>query len=97
MTGRLDDLGRALDRAVGKYNQTVNGFERRVLPRARKISEYELPGMEKSFPDLPLIETGAAALVVSSDMQAPNAELVVNADAGTDAGTDAGADKGDEE
>ena len=93
MTGRLDDLGRALDRAVGKYNQTVNGFERRVLPRARKISEYELPGMEKSFPDLPLIETGAAALVVSSDMQAPNAELVVNADAGTDAG----ADKGDEE
>ncbi|MGF1543333.1 MAG: DNA recombination protein RmuC [Parvularculaceae bacterium] len=46
MSANLSGLGRALDGAVGKYNAVVGGFEARVLPRARRFAECELPGVD---------------------------------------------------
>ena len=62
MSGNIADLGKALDRAVGKYNSTVGGLERRVLPRARKFAEYELPGVDAPIEEVPMIETTPQAL-----------------------------------
>ncbi|MBI1391126.1 MAG: DNA recombination protein RmuC [Alphaproteobacteria bacterium] len=65
MSGRLADLGQAMERAVGKYNATVAGFERRVLPRARKFAEYELPGVGADIPRLKPIETTPATVAIA--------------------------------
>jgi DNA recombination protein RmuC len=46
MSRNLSGLGKALSGAVGKYNATVGGFDSRVLSRARKFAEYEIPGIE---------------------------------------------------
>lgn len=70
MAGHLTALGRALDGAVGKYNAAIGGFERRVLPRARRFSEYELPGTEEAIPELPLIDSAPGALRAQADLLA---------------------------
>lgn len=49
MSGHLSGLGKALDGALKKYNSTVGGFESRVLSRARKFAEYELPGVDNEI------------------------------------------------
>ena len=61
MTGHLGDLGKALDKAVVKYNASVRSFESRVLPRARKFAEYELPGVEAAIDEVPALEASVAA------------------------------------
>ena len=43
----LAGLGKSLEGAVKKYNELVGGIESRVMPRARKFAEYELPGVEE--------------------------------------------------
>ncbi len=58
MTGRMDDLGRAIERAAGAYNATAAGFESRVLSRARKFAEYEMPGTDEPIPTLREIDAG---------------------------------------
>ncbi len=49
MGEHLGGLGRSLDGAVKKYNDLLGGIERRVMPRARKFAEYELPGLDASL------------------------------------------------
>lgn len=49
MSRNLSGLGKALSGALGKYNATVGGFESRVLSRARKFAEYEIPGVESDI------------------------------------------------
>lgn len=62
MTGHMGDLGKALDKAVVKYNASIRSFEARVLPRARKFADYELPGIENTLEELEPLE-GAPALL----------------------------------
>ena len=62
MAGHLADLGRSLNKSVDKFNDVVGGFERRVLPRARRFAEYELPGIDAEIDELEVIETTPAAL-----------------------------------
>lgn len=62
MSGHLAGVGKALDGAVKKYNATVGGFEGRVLSRARKFAEYELPGVDAAIDPLAPVE-GAARLL----------------------------------
>lgn len=57
MTGHLADLGKSLTRSVDKFNDAVGGFERRVLPRARRFAEFELPGIDVGIDELKQIET----------------------------------------
>ncbi|MEM9988324.1 MAG: DNA recombination protein RmuC [Pseudomonadota bacterium] len=53
----LADLGKSLDKSVSTYNSLVGNMETRVLPRARKFADYEMPGTEKPL-----------ALVATSEM-----------------------------
>ncbi|RFB05035.1 DNA recombination protein RmuC [Parvularcula marina] len=51
--GYLQSLGKSLGRTVGEYNKLVGNMESRVLPRARKFAEYEMPGTEKVLEEVP--------------------------------------------
>lgn len=74
MSENIAGVGKALDGAVKKYNAAVGGYEQRVMPRARKFVEYELPGVEKPIEPLKAIEAAPRALreASSADRQANN-------------------------
>ena len=46
MGGHMSGLGKSLEGAVKKYNDLIGGVEHRVMPKARKFAEYELPGID---------------------------------------------------
>ncbi|MEO1310243.1 MAG: DNA recombination protein RmuC [Pseudomonadota bacterium] len=48
----LSALGRSLEGSVKKYNDLVGGVEARVMPRARRFAELELPGTEEAVEEL---------------------------------------------
>ena len=52
MSANLKRLGGSLEGALKHYNATIGGYESRVMPRARKFSEYELPGVEGTIETL---------------------------------------------
>jgi DNA recombination protein RmuC len=56
MGDNLGGVGKALASAVKKYNATVGGYESRVLSRARKFAEYEIPGVETEIEALSGVE-----------------------------------------
>ncbi len=57
MGAHLSQLGASLESAVKRYNNVIGSYEGRVLSRARKFSELEMPGTEKSLPEQEPIET----------------------------------------
>ena len=67
MSRNLGGLGKALSGAINKYNATIGGYESRVLPRARKFSEYELPGVDSDIDLLSPIEDAPRQLRDVSD------------------------------
>lgn len=54
--GYLQSVGKSLGRTVGEYNKLVGNMEGRVLPRARKFADYEMPGTEKPLEEAPGVE-----------------------------------------
>jgi DNA recombination protein RmuC len=54
MTSHLGKLGRALDTAVGAYNQTVGSWESRVLVAARRFED--LDATDDTIPELPPLD-----------------------------------------
>ena len=56
MAGNMKALGRSLESSVKNYNAAVGGFEGRVMSRARKFAEYQLPGVDKDAPETPRVE-----------------------------------------
>ena len=52
MSGHLKRLGGSLEAAVKNYNAGVGSFEGRVLSRARKFAEYELPNIDKNIEEV---------------------------------------------
>jgi len=52
----LSALGKSLETSVRKYNDLVGGVEGRVMPRARRFAELELPGTEDAIDESPPIE-----------------------------------------
>lgn len=71
--GYLQTLGRSLGKTVGDYNRLVGNLESRVLPRARKFADYEMPGTEKA-----LEETGNVEELPR--LPAPNRDFVFDGD-----------------
>ncbi len=71
MGGHLGGLGKALEGAVKKYNSTIGGLEQRVMPRARKFAEYELPGVEADIEILQVVESAPRELRGDSDLFLP--------------------------
>ena len=76
MGGNVEKLGKALNRAVGAYNETVGSLERSVLPQARrfrdlKVSDADLAEVEAIGEDTrlltapELVESAAAARPVT--------------------------------
>ena len=68
MGGHLGGLGKALEGAVKKYNSTIGGLEQRVMPRARKFAEYELPGVDADIEVLRAVESAPRELRGDSDL-----------------------------
>lgn len=57
MSRNLSGLGKSLNSALKNYNATVGGYESRVMSRARKFAEYEIPGIEADIEPLATIES----------------------------------------
>lgn len=71
MGGHLAALGKALESAVGKYNAAVGAIEQRVMPRARRFADYELPGIDGTIDPLKEAETPVRALREDRDLLLP--------------------------
>ena len=69
MGGKVNDLGKAINRAVGAYNDTVGSLERNVLPQARRFRDLgvveaelgELTGVDTELRGLSAAELLASA------------------------------------
>jgi DNA recombination protein RmuC len=78
MGGKVEGLGKALNRAVGAYNDTVSSLEARVLPQARRfrdlqVSDTPLPELAAIGEDTRLLT--APELVESAAASRPVAML----------------------
>ena len=69
MAGNMKALGRSLEGAVKNYNASVGGLEGRVLSRARKFAEYQLPGIDKDMPETAEVEGAVRELRNGPDLR----------------------------
>lgn len=60
--GHMRDLGRALERAVDRYNKGVGALEGRVLPAARKFETLGVARPADSLPEIAPVEREAREL-----------------------------------
>lgn len=63
MGGHASAVGKALDQAVGKYNQFVGSLESQVMVSARRFEDLQVDHEGKALPDLTPVE--AAPRVIS--------------------------------
>ena len=69
-------LGRALESAVGKYNQFVGSLETQVLTQARRFEELKVEHQGKSVEVLEPLDTAVRPLAKLSAAEAPTVRLV---------------------
>ena len=62
MGGHASAVGRALDQAVGKYNQFVGSLESQVMVSARRFEDLQVDHEGKTLPDLTPVETASRVL-----------------------------------
>lgn len=62
MGGHAAAVGRALDTAVGKYNQFVGSLESQVMVSARRFEDLHVDHEGKDLPELPPVEGSPRAL-----------------------------------
>lgn len=62
MGGHIGGVGRALEAAVGKYNQFVGSLESQVLTQARRFEDLAVDHEGKDIPELAAIEASPRAL-----------------------------------
>ncbi len=73
MGGHAVAVGRALDTAVGKYNQFVGSLESQVMVAARRFEDLQVDHEGKTLPELAPVETAPRA-VCRPELIAPVAE-----------------------
>ena len=71
MGANMASLGKALEGTVKKYNAAIGGLEQRVMPRARKFAEYELPGVDDAIEALAPVEATPRELRSGRDLLLP--------------------------
>lgn len=62
MGGYVSQMGKALESAVGKYNQFVGSLEVQVMSQARKFEDLKVDHEGKELPQLEAVETGLRPL-----------------------------------
>ena len=62
MGGHTASVGKALEAAVGRYNQMVGSLETQVLTQARRFADLKVDHEAKEIPELPAVEGGVRAL-----------------------------------
>ncbi|OXE37193.1 MAG: DNA recombination protein RmuC [Phenylobacterium zucineum] len=62
MGGHAAAMGKALDQAVGRYNQFVGSLETQVLSQARRFEDLKVDHEGRDLPDLPRVETAVRPL-----------------------------------
>lgn len=75
MGGHAAAVGRALDTAVGKYNQFVGSLESQVMVSARRFEDLHVDHEGKDLPELPPVEGSPRALSRPELIAAPEDEL----------------------
>jgi DNA recombination protein RmuC len=71
MGGHVAGVGKALEAAIGRYNQFVGSLESQVLTQARRFEELATDHEGKSLPEPPVIETAARPLTKLSVVEDP--------------------------
>ena len=71
MGGHAAAVGRALDSAVGKYNQFVGSLESQVMVAARRFEDLQVNHEGKTLPELPPVEQGPRAVSRPELLQPP--------------------------
>ncbi|WP_438852614.1 DNA recombination protein RmuC [Brevundimonas nasdae] len=73
MGGHASAVGRALDQAVGKYNQFVGSLESQVMVSARRFEDLQVDHEGKALPELPPVET-APRIISRPELIAPSGD-----------------------
>ncbi len=76
MGGHAASLGRALEAAVGRYNQFVGSLESRVLTQARKFEDIQVDHEGKELPELEPVETAVRPLSKLSVEEKPSLAVI---------------------
>lgn len=74
MGGHAGAVGRALETAVGKYNQFVGSLESQVMVSARRFEDLQVDHEGKELPELPAVEQSPRTLSRPELLNAPAAE-----------------------
>ena len=74
MGGHAAAVGRALDAAVGKYNQFVGSLESQVMVSARRFEDLQVDHEGKDLPELAPVEQAPRALSRPELAGAPDEE-----------------------
>ncbi|HST90934.1 MAG TPA: DNA recombination protein RmuC [Brevundimonas sp.] len=75
MGGHAAAVGKALDAAVGKYNQFVGSLESQVMVSARRFEDLHVDHEGKDLPELPPVESSPRSLS-RPELAAPSPEIV---------------------
>ncbi len=73
MGGHASAVGRALDQAVGKYNQFVGSLESQVMVSARRFEDLQVDHEGTALPELPPVET-APRIISRPELIAPSGD-----------------------
>ncbi len=68
MGANVANLGQKLEGTVKQYNKTIGNIEGNVMPKARKFSEYEMPGAQDVLKELEPVETAPRELKANRDL-----------------------------
>lgn len=75
MGGHAAAVGRALDTAVGKYNQFVGSLESQVMVSARRFEDLHVDHEGKDLPELPPVEGSPRSLSRPELIAAPASDV----------------------
>lgn len=77
MGGHAAAVGRALDQAVGKYNQFVGSLETQVMTQARRFEDLKVDHEGRELAELAPVETGVRPLAkLASDVDEPQVAVL---------------------